>query len=281
MKSWPGRNVRSFFVSVYGVSALLFLPIILSGEGMASPLNRVLFMLITFVPSAMGVLFVYRTRNPPEWHDFWRRVFRWPRNKTKFALAGMLILPLMVFASFGLTSLLIGERGDFAYAFRVLTDWRTLLVFLFVELTFGAFSEELGWRGYALDELQSKSSALTSSLVLGFLWAFWHTPAFLIPGTAQYAMGGIFSWTYVFFLAAVTLGNIIITWAYNNTNCSILVAGILMHFTMNSAQIFLGGIFDQFSLPPAYWPILLLITTAVAGALVLAFGPARLRRGVP
>jgi membrane protease YdiL (CAAX protease family) len=226
----------------------------------------------------MGVLFVRLTRGPEERRDFWRRVFRWPRAKTKAALAGMLLLPLNVIVSFGLASFLSEEPATFSYAARVLTDWKTLLTFLFVELTFGAFSEELGWRGYALDELQSRWSALTSSLVLGLVWAFWHTPAFLIPGTSQYAAGGLFSWTYVYFLVAVCLGSIIHTWAYNNTGRSILVAGILMHFTQNAAMIFLSGIFDEFTVPPAYWPVLLAVTAVVSITLVLIYGPRTLAR---
>jgi|PlaIllAssembly_1097288.scaffolds.fasta_scaffold144441_2 membrane protease YdiL (CAAX protease family) len=278
MKTSPKANVWLFFASVYGVSALLFAPILLSGEGMSSPVNTALMAMVTFVPSGMGVLFVRLTRSPLERRDFWRRVFHWPRSKTKAAIAGILILPVNVFVSFWIASNLSGEPVSLSYAARVLTDWKTLLTFLFVELTFGAVSEELGWRGYALDELQSRWSALASSLVLGIVWAFWHTPAFLIPGTSQHAMGGLFSWTYVCFLVSVTLGSIIHTWAYNNTGKSTLVAGILMHFAQNAALIFLGGIFDEFVFPPAYWLILLVVTAVVAGTLVLVYGPQTLRR---
>jgi membrane protease YdiL (CAAX protease family) len=42
-------------------------------------------------------------------------------------------------------------------------------------------SEELGWRGYALDALQARWSALASSLVVGFFWSMWHVPLFFIP----------------------------------------------------------------------------------------------------
>lgn len=278
MKTSPKMNVWLFFAAVYGVSALIFAPILLSGQGMDSPVNTALMAMVTLVPSGMGILFVRLTRTPQARGDFWRRVFRWPHGKTKAALAGILILPANVIAAFGLATYLSGETVSLSYAARVLTDWKTLLVFLFVEITFGALSEELGWRGYALDEMQSRWSALVSSLVLGFLWAFWHTPAFLIPGTSQYAMGGFFSWTYICFVGSVTLGSIIHTWVYNNTGRSILVAGVLMHFTQNAAMIFLGGIFDEFLLPPSFWPVLLMTTAVISGAIVLIYGSRTLRR---
>ncbi|NLN86173.1 MAG: CPBP family intramembrane metalloprotease [Syntrophomonadaceae bacterium] len=47
--------------------------------------------------------------------------------------------------------------------------------------TSGPVLEEFGWRGYALPKLQAKYSPLKSSLILGFMWAVWHCPQFLVP----------------------------------------------------------------------------------------------------
>ena len=267
MKKPRSLNVWLFFASVYLVSFLLYVPIIASGQGISTPLNKALMAAVTFVPSVMGVLFVRLTKSPEEVRDFWRRAFRWPRGRTKMALTGILIMIGIPFTSFMISSYLNGTGYSWSYATRVFTDWKALLVYLFVELTFGALSEELGWRGYALDELQSRWSALRSSLVLGFIWAFWHTPAFLIPGLSQYEMGGIFSTTYVSFILSVALGSVLITWVYNNTGRSILVAGFLMHFAQNATMIMLGGIFDSFTMPPAYWAVVL-VETAIATVLV-------------
>lgn len=38
--------------------------------------------------------------------------------------------------------------------------------------------EEIGWRGFALPILQTRHSALKSSLYLGMAWSVWHLPAF-------------------------------------------------------------------------------------------------------
>ncbi len=51
-------------------------------------------------------------------------------------------------------------------------------------LILGSLSEEIGWRGYALERLQVRWNALTSSLIVGLVWAFWHLPLFMMVGTS-------------------------------------------------------------------------------------------------
>jgi membrane protease YdiL (CAAX protease family) len=266
-------NVWWFFGLVYILSALLYTPILLSGKGLSNLLNTILMVFISCLPSTLGIIFVHRTKKPEERRDFWRRVVRWPREHTKVAVVALALLPALVFISFFCAVFINNVPLSFLYGLDVLTNWETLFVFLFVEFFFGALSEELGWRGYALDELQSRWSAFTSSIVLGIVWALWHTPAFLIPGLSQHNMGGIFSSTYVLFIISVTIGSILHTWAYNNSGRSILIAGILMHFTHNASLIFLGGIFDRFEIPPSYWSVILITTLLAATALLIRCGP--------
>ncbi|NIV31263.1 MAG: CPBP family intramembrane metalloprotease, partial [Anaerolineae bacterium] len=60
-----------------------------------------------------------------------------------------------------------------------------VLQLILANLIISGFSEELGWRGYALDRLQRRSSALAASLILGLVHGLWHLPLFLIPGITQ------------------------------------------------------------------------------------------------
>jgi membrane protease YdiL (CAAX protease family) len=99
-----------------------------------------------------------------------------------------------------------------------------------IVLIFGApLGEEPGWRGFALPHLQQLHGPLVGSLILGILWAFWHLPLFWIttwdlPPTIL---------NIVPFVVADIAFTVIITWVFNNTKGSLLIA-ILVHTSINA-----------------------------------------------
>ena len=93
----------------------------------------------------------------------------------------------------------------------------------------GPVQEEYGWRGYALDRLQTKHSALTSSLIVGVLWGFWHLPLFFISLDPHSNMN-----LWIFVLENVG-SSIIHGWLYNQSQANITVA-ILTHMANNSVH---------------------------------------------
>lgn len=48
------------------------------------------------------------------------------------------------------------------------TTWGVLLYYVVKTIVSGPLGEELGWRGFALMELQKKYSPLKSSIIIGF-----------------------------------------------------------------------------------------------------------------
>ena len=87
----------------------------------------------------------------------------------------------------------------------------------------GPWGEETGWRGFALPRLLTLFSPLTSALLLGFIWAVWHTPAFFASGLTQ------FGTDYGWFLIGVTCISVLMTWIYVNANRNYLIAGFIPH----------------------------------------------------
>ncbi len=81
-------------------------------------------------------------------------------------------------------------------------------------------AEEPGWRGFALPRLQRRMGRLGASLVLGVLWAAWHTLMFVLQDATPAL--------YVVAMVNVIAGSFVFTWLYNRSNGSLLVA-ILAH----------------------------------------------------
>lgn len=91
-------------------------------------------------------------------------------------------------------------------------------LFIIMFLLGGGLNEEIGWRGYALDRIQTQFTALAASLFLGVFWIVWHLPVFFLPGTNQSLIP-----FWLFLVAVIPLG-VMMTWVYNNTNQSIFAA---------------------------------------------------------
>jgi len=106
----------------------------------------------------------------------------------------------------------------------------TLVIAIMSTLYLGPLSEEAGWRGFALPRLQERFSALTSSVILGLIWACWHLPLYLVETRMPF---------YIY-LPLVTVLSILFTWLYNNTRGSLIIA-VLAHFSFNFGASWIPG----------------------------------------
>lgn len=106
-------------------------------------------------------------------------------------------------------------------------QWYLAIVALVYVLLFSVLGEELGWRGYALPRLQHRYSALGASVILGLIWGMWHLPLFFVPGDLHSTLP-----LSLFLLQDVGLA-ILMTWVFNNTRGSLLIA-LLFHAASNT-----------------------------------------------
>ncbi len=137
---------------------------------------------------------------------------------------------------------------------------------LLENLIMGPLSEEAGWRGYALPRLETRMSALKSSLVLGIIWACWHLPLYLIEPRMPF---------YIYIVIVIVLA-ILFTWAYNNTGGSLIIP-IIFHFSFNATGRYITGTIQLMPLMIFYISASIMLT--IYTILVIAYyGPKRLSR---
>jgi membrane protease YdiL (CAAX protease family) len=192
-----------------------------------------------------------------------RRIVLWRVGLRWYAIALFLPIVLAVVAVYlnvllGAPAPTLGELGS----------WPGLLiVFPLTLLIGGPLGEEPGWRGYALPRLQTGRSALAASLILGALIALWHLPLLLtseepVPAAA--------------FFPEIIAGMIVISWVYNNTQGSVLLA-VLIHTSHNAIEGFFGGMFSGADLTALYW-LLAGVWVVAAVVVVVVAGPTHLSR---
>jgi membrane protease YdiL (CAAX protease family) len=133
----------------------------------------------------------------------------------------------------------------------------------------GGLLEELGWTGFAAPKLRRRHSALTTALIVGFLWGTWHILIALWMG-GSFAEG---QWTpyllgiLVFYLAALPAFRVLLVWIYDRTESLLLV--MLMHASFSASMLILqpplaGALFLRWNLAIA--AALCVVIVAIAAA---------------
>ncbi len=222
---------------------------------------------LVFGPSIAGVIIIAVTSGKTGLRDLGQRALRWRVGFIWWAIA-LFSTGLIILFSIAINAALLGGGfPDFAM-FR--EEWYLAPLFFAITLIGGPLGEEFGWRGFALQNLQSKYSPIVASVIIGIVWALWHLPLFFQPGSLHAQIG--IAMLPVFIAGEIVLATIM-TWVYNHTNGSLLVGGIILHNadnfwastlitneTMKTA--FFGGTQSQFDMQ-------LYIVSTIVGVLAI------------
>jgi membrane protease YdiL (CAAX protease family) len=162
-------------------------------------------------------------------HRLLHRYVQWrvPARWYVFVLIGV---PLAYFL--GAVILARGLPANRAPPVRLVRFYVSSFVITF--LFGGPLFEEPGWRGFALPRLQERHGPLAGSLILGLLWGGWHLPLYLVPDWAA-QNGGTSAAGIAVFLACTVAFTVIMTYVFNCTRGSLLLA-MLLHTSINTFQ---------------------------------------------
>ncbi len=229
----------SFFVLAYGLTWLLWAPMVFTGLPAFSATRHV--PSIYTLPGVMigvtgsALLMTAVTTGRPGLRRLWQRLTCWDVG-VRWYLVALLMIPL---GQLLLTALLVGPG-----ALRALTPAALALYPLafLSHFVFGPLFEETGWRGFALPRMQHRFGPLRGSVLLGLLWGGWHfflyIPSWISGGGVPAVVSAL---TFVAFTVTVS---VVLTWLSNNTRASLLLA-MLLHGSINGTATYVQVLADR------------------------------------
>jgi len=260
------RSPLKFFILVFVLSIPFWVLGAFTGQlAELLPIDLPISALMFICPLIAALILIRLDNGPGSVKPFLKRAIDYKRIKNKkWYLPAIFMMPVIMVLSYLLMRLL-----NMPLPVDPIIPWIELPIF-FVVFFIGAIGEELGWTGYAVDPIQARWSALTTGLLLGLIWAFWHAVPF-------YQARPDLSW--VFWQSAVTVTlRVIIVWLYNNADSSVF-STILFHTMINVSNFAFPNYGSHYS-PAIAFVILLFIVIGIVylwGAKTLAhyrFGPA-------
>jgi uncharacterized protein len=253
----------AFFVLTYALSWVLWLPLVFLRDTIPAAPSFVLALLGSAVPSLLAIFLTAIVLGGGSLRKLLGRLLIW-RVDPRWYLVVVLGPAALVGGIVAFNTLLGGPA--IGINVPLLAAVITLAFHIFPG---SALGEEIGWRGYALPRLQAGRSALSASLILGVIWAFYHLPLFF---TGQAFRSPRILVPFV--ISGIAL-SVILTWVYNGTGGSLLLV-VLLHATANlPLTLFLEPLGRQ-----AMLPFLLYVGLMVVGAIVVVVvaGPEHLSR---
>ncbi|MEA3324730.1 MAG: MmRce1 family CPBP family CAAX prenyl protease [Euryarchaeota archaeon] len=185
------------------------------------------------VPFLISLVLILTSKNSDLKKDFVNRLINLRLIQPKMLPVIVLIMPLAVLASILLSLPFEGSISQFQFAEGF--SFSTGLVPVLLILVLAAGFEELGWRGYAFDSLQSRYNFFTASIIFSILWSLWHFPLIFVNNSYQYEIFHENIWFGVNFFVSIIPMGVIISWICIKNRKSI-IAAILFHFIINISQ---------------------------------------------
>jgi membrane protease YdiL (CAAX protease family) len=230
------RNLVIFFIATFIWTWVFYIPIAVSGNSQYEMPWMILLICGGMGPSLVGVAMVLLTYDKEQRRDYWRRCFSLRRIHLLWWVVIFLIFPVIFVVSTAIDMALGGSMPGMDQLKSLMANPTIWPLAAFISFMSGPWSEEFGWRGYALEPIIKHFGTIPGSMGLGVIWAVWHLPLYFMSDGWHAEMGFKLAGFWTFIVSNVAL-SLIMTWVYLNTNRSIL-SGMMLHFTSNfTAQL--------------------------------------------
>ena len=227
------RGLIIYYILSCLISWGIWLPIVLNKRlGYNIPILSYQHYLASIGPMVAAIIIILYYGGFNGLKVFIRNIFT-IKGKSKWILFGLLS-PILMFLIAIVVNFVI--TGDWPNLMRFgipedLPNFNIIEAILLWIITYG-FGEEIGWRGVALLNLQTRIKPINAAIIIGLGWALWHLPAFFFRETYM-AMGAfeVLGW-----IVSLIFGSIFLTWLYNSSGRSVLVTA-LWHALFDAATV--------------------------------------------
>jgi membrane protease YdiL (CAAX protease family) len=179
-----------------------------------------LFLLGVFAPALAALGLTGRREGRDGLRRLLARIGRWKVGARWYVFA------VGYMAAMKLAAALVHRGATGAWPVFGDTPWLLLFGAIVISMWVQA-GEEIGWRGYALPRLTRHLSLGGAGILLGVIWALWHLPLFLLPGTGSDGQ------SFPLYLLHVTALSVAMAWLYWKTEGSLLLV-MVMHASVNN-----------------------------------------------
>lgn len=214
--------IAAYFFLAYLISWTIVSPLFVYAVGLSNwQAPGWLHYLAPYGPLLAAVIMTAITTGQAGLANLFKRVTRWRVNPWVAAVA-----TLSPFVQFAIAAVI--ERIGGAHwpelgpvQFELMPQMNFWVGMVFITLTYG-LGEEVGWRGFVLPRMQSKTSAMQASMYLSFGWAAWHLPFFFYKENfIEMGLFGAVGW-----VIGLMFGTVFLTWMYNASKGSILMVAL-------------------------------------------------------
>lgn len=165
-------------------------------------------------------LFLRHREGPgPYFGAFLEQIVRWKVHPIWYVR--IFLVPLLLFSIPWMKNVLSSENPVPLFREKVLI----LFTLIPVNILFGGL-EEVGWRGYLLDQLIKKLPAASAAVLTSIIWSLWHAPLWFIRTSPQEGVN------FLFFIILGLCFSFLLTSVYTRTGSLLLC--ILLHSIFNS-----------------------------------------------
>ncbi|HEX2911802.1 MAG TPA: type II CAAX endopeptidase family protein [Chloroflexia bacterium] len=173
--------------------------------------------------SISALIVAFLSGGPSGLKQLGSRMIRWKVGVQWYLLA-IFIIPAVCMITLGINGLVnINEMPK-------IENLALAIPMLLSNILLHFFSEEVGWRGFALPRLKTRYNPLVASLILGFFWGCWHIPYWFIPGSFQTSL------PFVGFLALIMAQTVLMTWVSKDS----AFLGVVFHAAANTSFALFG-----------------------------------------